>query len=186
MNRTLGRQVGLSESLIGAKLELTPRSSFEDATRSAEELRQSWNLGDVPAETLDAAIARGGTGWLAGGWLVAVAALVLLAGYPLLELFTAAFGEGRLAAPPGGGNCSRYQTSNASRTGAPLSSIGIREPSSAMRMVWLANPTTPLSRSTFVTGLSTASPVNSLKMRKTSSRCLPITEAELRKWERAT
>lgn len=56
--RELGRQAGVEPLRLGQKLELTRESSFEDAAASAEVLRARWNLGDVPAETLEHALER--------------------------------------------------------------------------------------------------------------------------------
>lgn len=56
--RELGAQAGVQPSRLGHKLELTPRSSFEDAQACAEEIRQRWKLGDTPAEGLADAIGR--------------------------------------------------------------------------------------------------------------------------------
>lgn len=56
--RELGRQAGIDPSRFGVKLELTRRSSFEDAAASAEALRRRWELGDTPAETLEQAIEK--------------------------------------------------------------------------------------------------------------------------------
>ena len=56
--RELGRQSGIAPSCFGQKLELTKESSFEDAAASAEALRTRWKLGDVPAESLEAAMER--------------------------------------------------------------------------------------------------------------------------------
>src|SRR4051794_33054049 len=58
MYRELGAQEGVMPPRIGTKLELTPRSSYEDAHACAEAIRQRWNLGDVPAAGLEAAIQR--------------------------------------------------------------------------------------------------------------------------------
>ena len=56
--RELGRQAGVEPARVGQKLELMRDSSFEDASASAEALRTRWNLGDVPAETLELALER--------------------------------------------------------------------------------------------------------------------------------
>jgi len=56
--RELGRQVGVELARVGQKLELTRESSFEDAAASAEALRVGWALGEVPVETLEAALER--------------------------------------------------------------------------------------------------------------------------------
>lgn len=56
--RELGRQVGIEPARLGQKLELTRESSFEDAAASAEALRVRWQLGDVPAATLEHAVSR--------------------------------------------------------------------------------------------------------------------------------
>lgn len=54
--RELGRQAGAPTRRVGLKLELTPRSSFEDAAEAAEYLWRSWELGPVPAARLQDAI----------------------------------------------------------------------------------------------------------------------------------
>lgn len=54
--RELGLQEGAEPRLLGQKLELTRRSSFEDAEAAAETLWRIWKLGDVPADTLEEAI----------------------------------------------------------------------------------------------------------------------------------
>ena len=56
--RTLLDQAGTSRSHLGRKLELTRQSRFEDAHAAAEEMRQEWKLGDVPAAALPATIER--------------------------------------------------------------------------------------------------------------------------------
>jgi len=56
--RTLLEQAGVSRSRLGRRLELDPGSSYEDAHAAAEELRQEWQLGDVPATMLSVAIER--------------------------------------------------------------------------------------------------------------------------------
>ncbi|HEX6599166.1 MAG TPA: XRE family transcriptional regulator [Gemmatimonadaceae bacterium] len=56
--RELGRQAGVATTRLGQKLELTRESSLQDAAASAEALRAQWNLGDVPAETLERALER--------------------------------------------------------------------------------------------------------------------------------
>ncbi len=56
--RELGRQAGIAQACLGQKLELTRDSSFADAAASAEALRTRWNLGDVPADTLEHALDR--------------------------------------------------------------------------------------------------------------------------------
>ncbi|HYH78378.1 MAG TPA: XRE family transcriptional regulator [Longimicrobium sp.] len=56
--RELGAQSGVQPSRLGHKLELTRTSSFEDAQSCAEEIRQRWRLGDVPAAALEEAIQR--------------------------------------------------------------------------------------------------------------------------------
>ena len=56
--RTLLEQAGVSRSRLGHKLELVPESSYEDAHAAADELRQEWQLGDVPANILPVAIER--------------------------------------------------------------------------------------------------------------------------------
>jgi Zn-dependent peptidase ImmA (M78 family) len=56
--RALQVQAGLQTDRIGVKLELYPHSSFEDAHRAADQIRETWQLGDVPAEALRDAIER--------------------------------------------------------------------------------------------------------------------------------
>jgi Zn-dependent peptidase ImmA (M78 family)/DNA-binding XRE family transcriptional regulator len=56
--RELGMQVGCEPRRLGHKLELTERSSFEDAAASADLLRERWVLGDVPADRLEDAVHR--------------------------------------------------------------------------------------------------------------------------------
>lgn len=56
--RELGMQVGCEPRRLGHKLELTERSSFEDAAASADLLRERWSLGDVPADRLEDAVHR--------------------------------------------------------------------------------------------------------------------------------
>jgi XRE family transcriptional regulator, fatty acid utilization regulator len=56
--RELAAQAGQRPSHLGLRLELTPKSSFEDAWSAADELRAAWQLGDVPAHTLQAAAQR--------------------------------------------------------------------------------------------------------------------------------
>lgn len=56
--RTLLDQAGVSRSRLGRKLELIPESSYEDAHAAADELREEWQLGDVPANMLPVAIER--------------------------------------------------------------------------------------------------------------------------------
>lgn len=56
--RTLRDRAGVPRSHLGCKLELAPTSSFEEAQAAADELRRTWGLGDVPAETLVTAIER--------------------------------------------------------------------------------------------------------------------------------
>jgi len=58
MYRELGAQEGMLRSRIGTKLELSATSSYEDAHACADELRQRWRLGDVPAVALGDAIQR--------------------------------------------------------------------------------------------------------------------------------
>ncbi|HEX6750829.1 MAG TPA: helix-turn-helix transcriptional regulator [Longimicrobium sp.] len=58
MYRELGAQEGLPQPRIGTKLELSDRSSYEDAHACAEELHSRWSLGDVPAAALGDAIQR--------------------------------------------------------------------------------------------------------------------------------
>lgn len=55
-HRELGRQAGAPTRRIGQKLELTRRSSFEEAADAAEHLWRSWELGSVPADRLKDAI----------------------------------------------------------------------------------------------------------------------------------
>lgn len=54
--RELGVQAGSEPRLLGRKLELGPRSSFEQAEASAGVLWREWRLGDVPADRLEEAI----------------------------------------------------------------------------------------------------------------------------------
>lgn len=54
--RELGRQAGAPTRRTGLKLELTPRSSFEEAAEAAEYLWSAWELGPVPADRLQDAI----------------------------------------------------------------------------------------------------------------------------------
>ncbi|MFC1661237.1 ImmA/IrrE family metallo-endopeptidase [Gemmatimonadota bacterium] len=56
--RTLLEQAGVSRSRLGRRLELVSESSYEDAQAAAEELRSKWQLGDIPAIALPAAIER--------------------------------------------------------------------------------------------------------------------------------
>jgi Zn-dependent peptidase ImmA (M78 family)/transcriptional regulator with XRE-family HTH domain len=56
--RELGVQEGREPRRLGHKLELTERSSFEDAGASADLLRERWGLGDVPADRLEDAVHR--------------------------------------------------------------------------------------------------------------------------------
>ncbi len=56
--RELGTQMGDEPRWLGQKLELSRRSSFEDAMASAEMLWKRWTLGDVPADRLEEAIER--------------------------------------------------------------------------------------------------------------------------------
>lgn len=56
--RELGVQMGAAPRLLGRKLELTARSSFEDAEAAAEWLGARWKLGDVPALRLHEALER--------------------------------------------------------------------------------------------------------------------------------
>ena len=56
--RELSRALGERPGPLGARLQLTPRSSFEEAMAAGEELWERWGLGDVPAEALEAAIER--------------------------------------------------------------------------------------------------------------------------------
>ena len=65
----------------------------------------------------------------------------------------------------------------ASRTGAPLSAIGVSVPSRAIRIVWLARPATTPSRITRRTGLSTGVRLSSFTIRNTSSTGRPSASA---------
>jgi XRE family transcriptional regulator, fatty acid utilization regulator len=56
--RELGRQTGSEPRRLGTRLELTERSSFEEAADTAEYLWARWNLGDVPAARLEEALER--------------------------------------------------------------------------------------------------------------------------------
>lgn len=56
--RALQSRAGVPTDRIGVKLELDPHSSFEDAHRAAGQIREAWQLGDVPAEALRDAIER--------------------------------------------------------------------------------------------------------------------------------
>jgi Zn-dependent peptidase ImmA (M78 family) len=56
--RELGVQTGSEPRRLGRKLELTVRSSFEDAAASAEWLWEAWQLGEVPADRLGEAVER--------------------------------------------------------------------------------------------------------------------------------
>jgi Zn-dependent peptidase ImmA (M78 family)/DNA-binding XRE family transcriptional regulator len=56
--RELGTQMGDEPRWLGQKLELSRRSSFEDAQASAEMLWRRWKLGEVPADRLEEAIER--------------------------------------------------------------------------------------------------------------------------------
>ncbi len=56
--RALSAQEGQHPGHIGMRLELTRQSAFEDACDAADELRGAWDLGDVPARELQAAIQR--------------------------------------------------------------------------------------------------------------------------------
>ncbi|HEX8395487.1 MAG TPA: XRE family transcriptional regulator [Longimicrobium sp.] len=56
--RELGSRMGEQPGFLGTKLELSPRSSFEDAAAGAEAILQTWDLGDCPAERLHEAIDR--------------------------------------------------------------------------------------------------------------------------------
>jgi XRE family transcriptional regulator, fatty acid utilization regulator len=56
--RELSAQEGRRPSHLGMRLELTPKSAFEDAWNAADELRGAWKLGDVAANELGAAIQR--------------------------------------------------------------------------------------------------------------------------------
>jgi XRE family transcriptional regulator, fatty acid utilization regulator len=54
--RQLERERGSEPRRLGLKLDLTKQSSFEEAAASAEELVRDWDLGEVPAERLPAAM----------------------------------------------------------------------------------------------------------------------------------
>jgi Zn-dependent peptidase ImmA (M78 family)/DNA-binding XRE family transcriptional regulator len=56
--RILRDRAGVPSSYMSARLDLHERSSFEAAEQASEELRRTWNLGDVPSEALEAAIER--------------------------------------------------------------------------------------------------------------------------------
>lgn len=56
--RELGRQAGRPPRLLGTRLELTERASFEDAAAGGEYLWAAWNLGSVPADRLEEALER--------------------------------------------------------------------------------------------------------------------------------
>ena len=56
--RTLAAEAGVSPNRIAPRLDLSRRSSYEDAHACAEELRLQWRLGDVPADRLQEGVAR--------------------------------------------------------------------------------------------------------------------------------
>lgn len=56
--RTLQAEAGVAASRLGRKLDLEEWSSFEDAHEAAEQIRQVWQLGKVPADTLRDAMER--------------------------------------------------------------------------------------------------------------------------------
>jgi Zn-dependent peptidase ImmA (M78 family)/transcriptional regulator with XRE-family HTH domain len=56
--RELSERLGAQRSFLGRKLEISARSSFEDAMASGEALWESWELGDVPADGLEDAVER--------------------------------------------------------------------------------------------------------------------------------
>lgn len=53
---TLSEDAGVPRQRVSHKLELTERSSYEDAQECAEELRREWRLGDRPAVGLKDAL----------------------------------------------------------------------------------------------------------------------------------
>lgn len=61
--RTLAEDDGVPRQRVSRKLELTERSSYEDAQECAEALRREWRLGDRPAVGLEDAL-RGELGVL--------------------------------------------------------------------------------------------------------------------------
>ena len=54
--RKLGEKAGKPASPLQARLALTEKSSFEDAWIAAEALAAEWQLGDIPALNLEAAV----------------------------------------------------------------------------------------------------------------------------------
>lgn len=56
--RQLGLEAGAGTKHLARKLELSPSSSFEDAQASADELVESWKLGERPVERLRDAMHR--------------------------------------------------------------------------------------------------------------------------------
>ena len=56
--RELDARTAVRSARLGVKLELTSRSSFEDARACAEALCRQWSLGDAPFAGLESAIAR--------------------------------------------------------------------------------------------------------------------------------
>jgi XRE family transcriptional regulator, fatty acid utilization regulator len=56
--RELSTALGERPALLGAKLELSGRSSFEEAMAAGEGLWERWELGEVPADRLEEAITR--------------------------------------------------------------------------------------------------------------------------------
>ena len=56
--RELTRREGQTPSVLSQRLNLTEESSYEDAADAAEGLVVQWNLGDVPARRLEAAISE--------------------------------------------------------------------------------------------------------------------------------
>lgn len=54
--RTLSEGAGVPRQRVSRKLELTERSSYEDAQACAEALRREWRLGDRPAVGLEDAL----------------------------------------------------------------------------------------------------------------------------------
>ena len=56
--RNVGRQVGRQSPLLRRKLSLTRHQRYEDATAAGERFAADFNLGDVPAKALRAAMER--------------------------------------------------------------------------------------------------------------------------------
>ncbi len=56
--RELSNRFGSAPGPLGKKLELTDRSSFEEAAASGEQLWAEWELGAIPADRLKSAIER--------------------------------------------------------------------------------------------------------------------------------